>query len=123
MAPAIGVCPMTEKPNSHPEPSRRPISDHPLGAVARFLGHSAAAALAFAGLTLISLVPVVVLRGLHELGFGDLVSSLHPLETVLQLVDVVLFLAVFLTGAVLFVAEIVADAERRIIELLKRRHR
>ena len=92
-----------------------------MGAVARFLGHSAAAALGFVGLTAISLLPISALRLLHAIGFDQVSVSLHPLETVLQVTDATLFLAVFLTGAAVFCAEVFADAERRIIEILQRR--
>jgi hypothetical protein len=92
-----------------------------LSPVARFLGHSLAAALGFAGLALLSLVPVGVVRGLHALGVADLVMWLHGLETMLFIVDVVLFVAVFLAGAIVFLAETYVDAQARIMVALQRR--
>jgi hypothetical protein len=112
---------MTNDSGSNHRPERNTRADHPLGAVARFLGHSAAAALGFAGLTAISVVPKSMLRVLRDLGFDEVGISLHPLEAVLQIIDAMLFLAVFLTGAAVFIAEVLADAERRIIEILQRR--
>jgi hypothetical protein len=127
---------MPPRPDTHPSTRRLPseppappgnegaLAAHSAsGAVARFLGHSAAAACGFVGLALIALAPLSVMRVLHGIGFGELATWLHPLEAVLQVVDVILFLAVFLAGAAVFATEVFVEAERRIIEALKRRHR
>jgi hypothetical protein len=103
-----------------PSESRREF-EQPLAAVARFLGHSVAAALGFAGLAAISLLPIAAVRVLNAFGVDDLALRLHALEAMLEIVDLLLFTAVFLAGAIVFLAEVYIDGERRIIEAFKRR--
>jgi hypothetical protein len=100
---------------------RRSDREKPLGAVARFLGHSAAAALGFVGLAVISLIPIATLRALRVLGIADLESRLNTLEVLLAALDLLLLLAVLLAGAAVFVTEIYVEAELHIISTFKRR--
>jgi hypothetical protein len=101
--------------------SAEALVEKPLGAVARFLGHSAAAAVGFVGLAIISLIPIAAVRALHAIGLADLESRLQSLEAVLGILDLVLLLAVLLAGAAVLVTEVYVEAERRIISTFKRR--
>lgn len=96
-------------------------SEKALEPVARFLGHSLAAAVGFVGLALIALIPIGAIHLIKRWGDADLAGSLHWLEVALLTVDIVLFLAVFLAGAAVFAAEIYVETESRIIETLQRR--
>ena len=92
-----------------------------LGLVAQFLGHSLAAALGFAGLAVIALIPIGITQLIKAWGDPGLASSLHWLEITLFAVDIALFLVVFLAGAVIFAVEVYVDTRARIIEILGRR--
>lgn len=82
--------------------------------VARLLGHSLAVVIGFAGLALISLLPIAVVRLLIWIGMPQLAEPLHLLETLLLLVDIGLFGIVFLTGVVVFLVETLATTKRQI---------
>lgn len=99
---------------------RREI-EHSASPVARLLGHSLAAALGFVGIALISLIPVSVVSLLQRVGVGDLAAWLRGLEVVLVIADIGLFVAVFLAGIVVFLAEMYFETEARIIDTLTRR--
>lgn len=82
--------------------------------VTRLLGHSLAVALGFCGLAMISLIPIVAIKTLICLGIIQLVEPLHFLETLLLIVDILLFGVVFLSGVAVFVAETLATTIRQI---------
>lgn len=84
--------------------------------VTRLLGHSLAVALGFCGLAGISLIPVGAIKLLIWLGMEQLAGPLHALETLLLVVDIVLFGVVFLSGVVVFAAETLATTIRQIKE-------
>lgn len=86
-----------------------------LSPVAKLLGHSLASALGFAGLAVISLVPLGVVHLLHAFGLEQLAVELHGLESFLLMLDIVLSGTVFLSGVVVFLAEILAEAKRQIV--------
>lgn len=89
-----------------------------LSPVGRFLGHSMAAAIGFAGLAAISLIPIVVIHLIESWGDSGLAGSLHWLEVALVTVDIALFMAVFLAGAAVFSAEVYVEAKERIMSIL-----
>jgi hypothetical protein len=91
--------------------------------VSRFLGHSLAAALGFTALAVISLIPIGVVHLIEIWGEGKLAGSMRFVEITLLTVDIALFLAVFLLGAVTFLAEVYVETETRIIEIFNRRKR
>ncbi len=87
--------------------------------ISRLLGRTAADAIGFCGLGIISMVPVLFLKSLVWLGADHLAQLMEPLETGLVLADMTLFGVIFLAGIVVFaVEEIVAAyiAIRKILE-------
>ncbi len=90
-----------------------------LSPLALFLGHSLGAALGFVCIALIAAIPIFVIKALTWLGMSDLAQVFHHVETVILLVDVILFVVVFLAGAAIFAVETVLNAKRRIGDLLK----
>jgi hypothetical protein len=106
--------PLTENP-------RRSETEKALAPVARFLGHSFAAAIGFAGLALISLIPIGVIHAIKAWGDAELAGSLRWLELTLLTVDIGLFMTVFVAGAVIFAAEMYVETEARIMAVFHRR--
>jgi hypothetical protein len=84
--------------------------------IARLIGHSLASAFGFCSLTVVSLIPIVVIRLLINAGFDQLAEPLHSLEMLLLIVDIVLFMVVFLSGVVVFAVETLATARDQISE-------
>jgi len=82
--------------------------------VTRLLGHSLAVALGFCGLAIISLVPIGAIKALIWFGIVQLVEPLHALETLLLIVDIVLFAVVFMSGVAVFAAETLAATAKQI---------
>lgn len=90
-----------------------------LSPFARFLGHSLGSAIAFVCIALISLIPVGVVRAMIWLGLGELAGALHALETMLLIADILLFVLIFLAGAVVFAVEVITSARKRISVVTK----
>jgi hypothetical protein len=87
--------------------------------VAYLIGHSLAVGLGFAGLALVSLIPVGVVKALIAIGLTELAETLAWLETVLVVTDVALFLVVFFTGVAVFVVQVFSAAKDEIRKVRK----
>ena len=86
--------------------------------VMRLLGHSMATAVGFAGLALISMVPLGVLQLLVHFGWTELAQSMHALESLLFFGDLGLFALVMLRGVVVFLVEVVVATKQDIKKAL-----
>lgn len=92
---------------------------HSMGPVMRLVGHSASAVLGFAGIAILALIPIVVVKFVIYLGASELATPLHYLEIMMLFADVALFALVFLMGIVIFLVESMVYAKREIAIILK----
>jgi hypothetical protein len=90
--------------------------------MARLLGRSVAAAIAFCALAAISLIPIMVLKMLFLIGISELVLPLRVVEQTLLFADACLFAVIFLSGVAVFAAETIGAAKRRIEAALSESH-
>jgi hypothetical protein len=70
--------------------------------MARLLGRSVAAVIAFCALAAISLIPIMVLKMLFLIGISELVLPLRVVEQTLLFADACLFAVIFLSGVAVF---------------------
>jgi len=86
--------------------------------LAKLIGHSVAAAVAFCAIAGICLIPLIVLKLLSFLGVSDLDLPLRVLAEILLFADITQFGVVFLSEVAVFAADTVATARRRIRDAL-----
>lgn len=89
--------------------------------VARLVGHSLAAAIGFALMALVALIPLGTLKLLEAAGVDTLKQWMEPGELVLLYADTALSGVVFLAGVLHFLLDLYVDFERRIIATWNRR--
>lgn len=90
-----------------------------LSPVAKLMGHSLASALGFAGLALVSLVPIGVVHLLHAAGLEQLADKLHGLENFLLTLDIILSGTVFSTGVAVFLTEVLVETKRQVFAIFQ----